>query len=150
MNNKTTYKILAFDFDTKVLDEIYYKGNYRNSYNEFRQFLKENKFDEHPQGSFYISSTKLSEFEVELIVDLARNTFGWFKYGVKDMRVANLESPEFSNLTHIAQNGKNEKEYDELVRKTQEARRQKQLEAIKSYKLKNETSTPSKNINKER
>mgnify|MGYP004454931081 FL=1 len=150
MNNKTTYKILAFDFDTKVLDEIYYKGNYRNSYNEFKQFLKENKFDEHPQGSFYISSTKLSEFEVELIVDLARNTFDWFKYGVKDMRVANLESPEFSNLTHIAQNSKNEKEYDELVRKTQEARRQKQLEAIKSYKLKNETSKPSKNIDKER
>ena len=133
-----------------MLDEIYYKGNYRNSYNEFKQFLKENKFDEHPQGSFYISSTKLSEFEVELIVDLARNTFDWFKYGVKDMRVANLESPEFSNLTHIAQNGKNEKEYDELVRKTQEARRQKQLEAIKSYKLKNETSKPSKNIDKER
>ena len=150
MNNKTTYKILAFDFDTKVLDEIYYKGNYRNSYNEFKQFLKENKFDEHPQGSFYISSTKLSEFEVELIVDLARNTFDWFKYGVKDMRVANLESPEFSNLTHIAQNGKNEKEYDELVRKTQETRRQKQLEAIKSYKLKNETSMLSKNIDKER
>ena len=148
--NKTTYKILAFDFDTKVLDEIYYKGNYRNSYNEFKQFLKENKFDEHPQGSFYISSTKLSEFEVELIVDLARNTFDWFKYGVKDMRVANLESPEFSNLTHIAQNSKNEKEYDELVRKTQEARRQKQLEAIKSYKLKNETSMLSKNIDKER
>ena len=148
--NKTTYKILAFDFDTKVLDEIYYKGNYRNSYNEFKQFLKENKFDEHPQGSFYISSTKLSEFEVELIVDLARNTFDWFKYGVKDMRVANLESPEFSNLTHIAQNGKNEKEYDELVRKTQETRRQKQLEAIKSYKLKNETSMLSKNIDKER
>ena len=35
MSDKS-YKILAFDFDTKVLDEIYYKGNYRNSYNEFR------------------------------------------------------------------------------------------------------------------
>ena len=43
-----------------------------------------------------------------------------------------------------------DKEYDELVRKTQETRRQKQLEAIESYKLKNETSTPSKNIDKER
>ena len=148
--NDKTYKILAFDFDTKVLDKIYYKGNYRNSYNEFRQFLKENKFDKHPEGSFYISSTKISINKVKYIIDTARNTFDWFKYGVKDMRVANLESPEFSNLTHIAQNSKNEKEYDELVRKTQEARRQKQLEAIKSYKLKNETSTPSKNIDKER
>ena len=149
MSDKS-YKILAFDFDTKVLDEIYYKGNYRNSYNEFRQFLKENKFDEHPQGSFYISSVKIDEIKVELIIKKARKTFDWFKYGVKDVRIANLESPEFSNLTHIAQNGKNEKEYDELVRKTQETRRQKQLEAIKSYKLKNETSTPSKNIDKER
>ena len=114
MSDKS-YKILAFDFDTKVLDEIYYKGNYRNSYNEFRQFLKENKFDKHPEGSFYISSTKISANTVKYIIKKARNTFDWFKYGVKDMRIANLESPEFSNLTHIAQNGKNEKEYNELI-----------------------------------
>lgn len=143
MSDKS-YKILAFDFDTKVLDEIYYKGNYRNSYNEFRQFLKENKFDEHPQGSFYISSVKMDEIKVELIIKKARKTFDWFKYGVKDMRIANLESPEFSNLTHIAQNGKNEKEYDELVRKTQEARRQKQLEALKNFKINNKQIIQSK------
>ena len=143
MSNKS-YKILAFDFDTKVLDEIYYKGNYRNSYNEFRQFLKENKFDEHPQGSFYISSVKMDEIKVELIIKKARKTFDWFKYGVKDMRIANLESPEFSNLTHIAQNGKNEKEYDELVRKTQESRRQKQLEALKNFKINNKQIIQSK------
>ena len=142
--SEKTYKILAFDFDTKVLDEIYYKGNYRNSYNEFRQFLKENKFDEHPQGSFYISSAKMDEIKVELIIKKARKTFDWFKYGVKDMRIANLESPEFSNLTHIAQNGKNEKEYDELVRKTQEARRQKQLEALKNFKINNKQIIQSK------
>ena len=142
--SEKTYKILAFDFDTKVLDEIYYKGNYRNSYNEFRQFLKENKFDEHPQGSFYISSVKMDEIKVELIIKKARKTFDWFKYGVKDMRIANLESPEFSNLTHIAQNGKNEKEYDELVRKTQEARRQKQLEALKNFKINNKQIIQSK------
>ena len=143
MSDKS-YKILAFDFDTKVLDEIYYNGNYRNSYNEFRQFLKENKFDEHPQGSFYISSVKMDEIKVELIIKKARKTFDWFKYGVKDMRIANLESPEFSNLTHIAQNGKNEKEYDELVRKTQEARRQKQLEALKNFKIDNKQIIQSK------
>ena len=143
MSDKS-YKFLAFDFDTKVLDEIYYKGNYRNSYNEFRQFLKENKFDKHPQGSFYISSVKMDEIKVELIIKKARKTFDWFKYGVKDMRIANLESPEFSNLTHIAQNGKNEKEYDELVRKTQEARRQKQLEALKNFKINNKQIIQSK------
>ena len=143
MSDKS-YKILAFDFDTKVLDEIYYKGNYRNSYNEFRQFLKENKFDKHPEGSFYISSVKMDEIKVELIIKKARKTFDWFKYGVKDMRIANLESPEFSNLTHIAQNGKNEKEYDELVRKTQEARRQKQLEALKNFKIDNKQIIQSK------
>ena len=142
--SEKTYKILAFDFDTKVLDEIYYKGNYRNSYNEFRQFLKENKFDEHPQGSFYISSVKMDEIKVELIIKKARKTFDWFKYGVRDMRIANLESPEFSNLTHIAQNGKNEKEYDELVRKTQEARRQKQLETLKNFKINNKQIIQSK------
>ena len=138
MNDKTTYKILSFDFDTKLLDDIYHKGNYRNSYNEFKEFLKNNNFDKHPQGSFYISSIKLSELEVELTVDKARETFDWFKYGIKDIRTTNLEAPEFSNLTHITQNGKNEKEYDELVRKTQETRRQKQLETLQIYNQKNQ------------
>ena len=144
MNDKTTYKILSFDFDTKLLDDIYHKGNYRNSYNEFKEFLKNNNFDKHPQGSFYISSIKLSELEVELTVDKARNTFDWFKYGVKDMRIANLKSPEFSNLTHIAQNGKNGKEYNELIEKTKEARRQKQLEALKNFKIDNKQIIQSK------
>ena len=149
MSDKS-YKILAFDFNTNALKDIYHKGIYTGAYNDFEQFLKDNKFDKHPEGSFYISSVKMDEIKVELIIKKARKTFDWFKYGVKDMRIANLESSEFSNLTHIAQNGKNEKEYDELARKTQETRRQKQLEAIESYKLKNETSTPSKNIDKER
>ena len=147
--SEKTYKILAFDFDTKVLNEIYYKGNYRNSYNEFRQFLKENKFDKHPEGSFYISSVKMDEIKVELIVKKARKTFDWFKYGVKDMRIANLESPEFSNLTHIAQNGKNEKEYNELIEKTKEARRQKQLEALQRHNPE-KSKTQDKSTDKER
>ena len=144
MNDKTTYKILSFDFDTKLLDDIYHKGNYRNSYNEFKEFLKNNNFDKHPQGSFYISSIKLSELEVELTVDKARNTFDWFKYGVKDMRIANLESPEFSNLTHIAKKRQSEKEYNELIEKTKEARRQKQLEALKNFKIDNKQIIQSK------
>ena len=148
MSDKS-YKILAFDFDTKVLDEIYYKGNYRNSYNEFRQFLKENKFDKHPEGSFYISSVKMDEIKVELIVKKARKTFDWFKYGVKDMRIANLESPEFSNLTHIAQKGQNEKEYNELIEKTKEARRQKQLEALQRHNPE-KSKTQDKSTDKER
>ena len=144
MNDKTTYKILSFDFDTKLLDDIYHKGNYRNSYNEFKEFLKNNNFDKHPQGSFYISSIKLSELEVELTVDKARETFDWFKYAVKDIRTANLEAPEFSNLTHIAQKGQNEKEYNELIEKTQETRRQKQLEALKNFKIDNKQIIQSK------
>ena len=86
----------------------------------------------------------MSEAKVEFIVEKARKTFDWFKYGVKDIRTVNLEAPEFSNLTHIAQNGKNEKEYDELVRKTQEARRQKQLEALKNFKIDNKQIIQSK------
>ena len=144
MNDKTTYKILSFDFDTKLLDDIYHKGNYRNSYNEFKEFLKNNNFDKHPQGSFYISSIKLSELEVELTVNKARETFDWFKYGVKDIRTANLEALEFSNLTHIAQKGQNEKEYNELIEKTQEARRQKQLEELKNLKMNNKQIIQSK------
>ena len=86
----------------------------------------------------------MSEAKVEFIVEKARKTFDWFKYGVKDIRTVNLESSEFSNITHIAQNGKNEKEYDELVRKTQEARRQKQLEALKNFKIDNKQIIQSK------
>ena len=95
--SEKTYKILTFDFDDKVLKEIYYKGNYKNAYNEFRQFLKENKFDKHPEGSFYISSVKMDEIELEYIIKKASETFDWLKYSIKDVRVANLETPEFSN-----------------------------------------------------
>ena len=136
MSDKS-YKILAFDFNTNALKAIYHKGIYTGAYNDFERFLKDNKFDKHPEGSFYISSVKMSRAKVEFIIEKARKTFDWFKYGVKDIRTANLESPEFSNLTHIAQNGKNEKEYDELVRKTQETRRQKQLEALENFKINN-------------
>ena len=106
--------------------------------------MKNNNFDKHPQGSFYISSIKLSELEVELTVNKARETFDWFKYAVKDIRTANLEALEFSNLTHIAQNGKNGKEYNELIEKTQEARRQKQLEELKNFKINNKQIIQSK------
>lgn len=71
MNNKTTYKILAFDFDTKVLDEIYYKGNYRNSYNEFRQFLKENKFEEKKMATL-MEKDVLIEMTMATIAKISR------------------------------------------------------------------------------
>lgn len=71
MNNKTTYKILAFDFDTKVLDEIYYKGNYRNSYNEFRQFLKENKFKENKMATL-MEKDVLIEMTMATIAKISR------------------------------------------------------------------------------
>ena len=71
MNNKTTYKILAFDFDTKVLDEIYYKGNYRNSYNEFRQFLKENKFKENKMATI-MEKDVLIEMTMATIAKISR------------------------------------------------------------------------------
>ena len=71
MNNKTTYKILAFDFDTKVLDEIYYKGNYRNSYNEFKQFLKENKFKENKMATL-MEKDVLIEMTMATIAKISR------------------------------------------------------------------------------
>ena len=70
MNDKT-YKILAFDFDTKVLDEIYYKGNYRNSYNEFRQFLKENKFKENKMATL-MEKDVLIEMTMATIAKISR------------------------------------------------------------------------------
>ena len=143
MSDKS-YKILAFDFNTNALKDIYHKGIYTGAYNDFERFLKDNKFDKHPEGSFYISSVKMSRAKVEFIIEKARKTFDWFKYGVKDMRIANLESPEFSNLTHIAQKGQNEKEYNELIEKTKEARRQKQLEALKNFKIDNKQIIQSK------
>ena len=137
MSDKS-YKILAFDFNTNALKDIYHKGIYTGAYNDFERFLKDNKFDKHPEGSFYISSVKMSRAKVEFIIEKARKTFDWFKYGVKDIRTANLESPEFSNLTHIARNGKNEKEYDEFSKKNT---RNTQAKAIRNI-----TKTQSRKI----
>lgn len=137
MSDKS-YKILAFDFNTNALKDIYHKGIYTGAYNDFERFLKDNKFDKYPEGSFYISSVKMSRAKVEFIIEKARKTFDWFKYGVKDIRTANLESPEFSNLTHIARNGKNEKEYDEFSKKNT---RNTQAKAIRNI-----TKTQSRKI----
>ena len=150
MNEKKFYKMIAFDLDTKKLKLIYKKGHYTNAYYELAQFFKNHHFTEHNQGSCYVSDIKMARSEVVNILSKVKKEMPWLKYCAKNFKRGDMVSPNFDDMTDFMQNGSNEQEFNKMVKETQESRRQKQLEAIKSYKLKNETSTPSKNIDKER
>ena len=150
MNEKKFYKMIAFDLDTKKLKLIYKKGHYTNAYYELAQFFKNHHFTEHNQGSCYVSDIKMARSEVVNILSKVKKEMPWLKYCAKNFKRGDMVSPNFDDMTDFMQNGSNEQEFNKMVKETQESRRQKQLEAIKSYKLKNETSKPSKNIDKER
>lgn len=150
MNEKKFYKMIAFDLDTKKLKLIYKKGHYTNAYYELAQFFKNHHFTEHNQGSCYVSDIKMARSEVVNILSKVKKEMPWLKYCAKNFKRGDMVSPNFDDMTDFMQNGSNEQEFNKMVKETQESRRQKQLEAIKSYKLKNETSMLSKNIDKER
>lgn len=50
---------INFDLDTKKLETLYSSKNWRQAYDDIRDFLKKNNF-EHRQGSGYISKEEMS------------------------------------------------------------------------------------------
>ena len=149
MANVKYYKILNFDLDTNMLKDIYYRGVYTNAYSELGNFLKKHNFSEHDQGSCYISNTLISDFKARQVVKLAREEIDWFTFAVKRIRKSNSLNPKVDDLSKFAQRDQNTEKYDELVRKTQESRRQKQLEALQRHNPK-KSKTQDKSTDRER
>lgn len=91
-------KSIAFDLDTKALQKYYTKGNWHNAYNDIRMFMEKNNF-KHIQGSVYDSITKMTNYELEILLDNLCNKFDWFPKCVKDIR--GNDQPIINNLTPV-------------------------------------------------
>ena len=70
------YKAFNFDLSVRALQENYPGTNYRQAYQDIRQFLEDNGF-EHRQGSGYRSINEMSDIEVTLLVVRLGRSFPW-------------------------------------------------------------------------
>ena len=144
MNEKKFYKMIAFDLDTKKLKLIYKKGHYTNAYYELAHFFKNHHFTEHNQGFCYVSDIKMARSEVVNILSKAKKEMPWLKYCAKNFKRGDMVSPNFDDMTDFMQNGSNEQEFNKMIKEAQEARRQKQLAALKNFKIDNKQIIQSK------
>lgn len=78
-------KSIAFDLDTKVLQEHYTKGDWHNAYNDIGSFLHKHHF-EHTQGSVYDSTTKFNDDELGVLILKMSDTLTWLPQCVKSIR----------------------------------------------------------------
>lgn len=60
MTSNKKLKSIAFDLDTKALQEHYTKGDWHNAYNDIGNFLAQQGFM-HTQGSVYDSASRFSD-----------------------------------------------------------------------------------------
>ncbi len=85
------YKAFNFDLSVRALQENYPGTNYRQAYQDIRQFLEDNGF-EHRQGSGYRSINEMSDIEVTLLVVRLGRSFPWLGKCVKHFDVTNIGS----------------------------------------------------------
>lgn len=78
-------KSIAFDLDTKALQEHYIKGDWHNAYNDIGSFLHKHHF-EHTQGSVYDSTTKFNDDELGVLILKMSDTLTWLPQCVKSIR----------------------------------------------------------------
>lgn len=78
-------KSIAFDLDTKALQEHYLKGDWHNAYNDIGNFLGKYSFV-HMQGSVYDSTSKFSDAELGDLIEKMGNKLTWLSACVKSIR----------------------------------------------------------------
>ena len=78
-------KSIAFDLDTKALQEYYPKDDWRSAYNDMGNFLNKHDFVR-MQGSVYDSTTKFSDDELGVLVLKMSDTLTWLPHCVKSIR----------------------------------------------------------------
>ena len=78
-------KSIAFDLDTKALQEHYKNGDWHNAYNDISNFLAKRHF-RHMQGSVYDSTTKFSDGGLGALIITMGNELNWLPQCVKSIR----------------------------------------------------------------
>lgn len=83
--NEKKLKSIAFDLDTKALQEYYPKNDWHNAYNDIAVFLGKQGFI-HSQGSIYDSTTPFSDDELGVLILKMGDTLTWLPQCVKSIR----------------------------------------------------------------
>lgn len=78
-------KCIAFDMDTKELQNHYTNGDWHNAYEDIGKFLAQKGF-ERSQGSVYDSKKAMRNADIGEIIDDICNKFEWFIPSVKSIR----------------------------------------------------------------
>ncbi len=147
MTNSKKLKSIAFDLDTKALQEHYTKGDWHNAYNDIATFLGKYDFV-HMQSSVYDSTTKFSDGELGILIQIMGNELTWLPQCVKSIR--GYDQPVMIDYTQqlqdraIAQDLQLETKKDTALEKM----RQKIENVAKTYKPKSKTL--DKDIDRER
>ncbi len=89
MSAKKNYKQIAFDLDTKELEQYYPTDNWRNAYKDIKVFMKKNNFD-WQQGSVYISKEKLTSVDITLLLESLIRQNPWLNKCMRDCRETNI------------------------------------------------------------
>ena len=83
--SKKKLKSIAFDLDTKALQEHYTNGDWHNAYSDIGDFLAEQGFMR-MQGSVYDSTTKFSDRELGYLIQTMSEELTWLAECVKSIR----------------------------------------------------------------
>lgn len=78
-------KTIAFDLDTKALQEHYTESDWHNAYNDIGSFLAKYDFMR-MQGSVYDSTTKFSDDELGDLIEKMGRQLTWLSHCVKSIR----------------------------------------------------------------
>lgn len=130
-------KSIAFDLDTKALQEYYPKGDWHNAYNDIGNFLAKYKF-EHMQGSVYDSTTKFSDEELGDLIEKMSDTLTWLPQCVKSIR--GYDQPVMIDYTQQLQ--------DKFIAQSLQLESKQDL-AIKRVQQKIDKLAKSQNLNKD-
>ncbi len=84
-----TYAI-AFDLDTKVLEQSYPGPSWQNGYADIARFLRGEGFDRQ-QGSVYFGDESVDVVACQLTVQKLTLEFPWFGPSLKDIRMLRIE-----------------------------------------------------------
>ena len=83
--SKKKLKSIAFDLDTKALQEHYTDGDWHNAYSDIGDFLEKQGFMR-MQGSVYDSTSKFSDAGLGKIIEKMSKELTWLAECVKSIR----------------------------------------------------------------
>lgn len=81
---------IAFDMDTKALEEAWGNENWRNAYGQIKSHLANYGFSPQ-QGSVYFGNAEVTPVTTVIAVQSLAEAFDWFAPSVKDIRMLRIE-----------------------------------------------------------